>query len=100
MTGTSQPAYIRRALVEPEPPPLPVGDAVTWARARLFDGVFNTLLTLVSGVFGASPKGTTASIRPGFTREVGAFFGSDRTQLAYIATWISEIAYTTFVEVA
>ena len=49
MTGTSQPAYIRRALVEPEPPPLPVGDAVTWARARLFDGVFNTLLTLVSG---------------------------------------------------
>ena len=50
MTGMSQPAYVRRALVEPEPPPLPGGDAMTWTRARLFDGVFNTVLTIVSGV--------------------------------------------------
>ena len=50
MTDMSQPAYVRRALVEPEPPPLPGGDALTWTRARLFDGVFNTVLTIVSGV--------------------------------------------------
>ena len=50
MTDMSQPAYVRRALVEPEPPPLPGGDALTWTRARLFDGVFNTMLTIVSGV--------------------------------------------------
>jgi len=50
MTDMSQPAYVRRALVEPEPPPLPRGDALTWTRARLFDGVFNTVLTIVSGV--------------------------------------------------
>ena len=50
MTGVSQPSYVRRALVEPEPPPLAGGDALTWTRARLFDGVFNTVLTIVSGV--------------------------------------------------
>jgi general L-amino acid transport system permease protein len=50
MTGMSQPAYVRRALVEPELPPLPGVDALTWTRARLFDGVFNTVLTIVSGV--------------------------------------------------
>jgi general L-amino acid transport system permease protein len=50
MTDMSQSVYVRRALVEPEPPPLPGGDSLTWTRARLFGGVSNTLLTIVSGV--------------------------------------------------
>ncbi|HVD72435.1 MAG TPA: ABC transporter permease subunit, partial [Xanthobacteraceae bacterium] len=54
MTNVSQPSYVRRALVEPEPPPLAGGDALTWTRARLFDGVFNTILTIVSGVIMAA----------------------------------------------
>ena len=48
MTATSQASYIRRALIEPEPPPVAGGNALTTTRARLFDGVFNTMLTLVS----------------------------------------------------
>jgi general L-amino acid transport system permease protein len=59
MTSMSQPAYVRRALVEPEPPPLPVGDALTSTRARLFDGVFNTVLTVVSGVIIAAVAWST-----------------------------------------
>ena len=54
MTSVSQPSYVRRALVEPEPPPLAGGDALTWTRVRLFDGVFNTILTIVSGVIMAA----------------------------------------------
>jgi general L-amino acid transport system permease protein len=50
MTATAQSSYIRRALVEPEPPPMADGNALTWTRARLFDGVFNTALTLISAV--------------------------------------------------
>jgi general L-amino acid transport system permease protein len=45
---TSQASYIRRALVEPEPPPVASAAAPAWTRARLFDGAFNTALTLVS----------------------------------------------------
>jgi general L-amino acid transport system permease protein len=44
----SQTSYIRRALVEPEPPPVASAAAPAWTRARLFDGAFNTALTLVS----------------------------------------------------
>jgi general L-amino acid transport system permease protein len=50
MAATAQSSYIRRALVEPEPPPMADGNALTWTRARLFDGVFNTALTLISAV--------------------------------------------------
>ena len=50
MAAASQPSYIRRAVVEPEPPPVVSSDPLTWTRARLFDGVFNTVLTLVSAV--------------------------------------------------
>jgi general L-amino acid transport system permease protein len=45
--GTS---YIRRALAEPEPPPVASEGALAWTRARLFDGVLNTVLTVVSAV--------------------------------------------------
>jgi general L-amino acid transport system permease protein len=44
----SQTSYIRRAMVEPEPPPVASAAAPAWTRARLFDGAFNTALTLVS----------------------------------------------------
>src|SRR4029453_12035686 len=46
-----QAPFIRRALLEPEPPPLAAGgDALTGGRARLFGGVFNTVLTVASAV--------------------------------------------------
>jgi general L-amino acid transport system permease protein len=44
----SQTSYIRRTMVEPEPPPVASAAAPAWTRARLFDGAFNTALTLVS----------------------------------------------------
>ena len=50
MAATVQSSYIRRALVEPEPPPMAGGNAFTSMRARLFDGAFNTALTLLSAV--------------------------------------------------
>jgi general L-amino acid transport system permease protein len=50
MADVSQPSYIRRALVEPEPPPVASTDALRTTRARLFGGAFNTTLTLVSAV--------------------------------------------------
>ncbi len=50
MAQVSQPSYIRRALVEPEPPPLASTDALRMTRARLFGGALNTTLTLVSAV--------------------------------------------------
>ena len=46
MALDAQSSYIRRAVVEPEPPPASAAPART--RARLFDGPFNTALTLVS----------------------------------------------------
>ena len=50
MADVSQSSYIRRALVEPEPPPVASTDALRTTRARLFGGAFNTTLTLVSAV--------------------------------------------------
>jgi general L-amino acid transport system permease protein len=40
--------YVRRAMAEREPPPVASRGVVGWARARLFDGLFNTVLTLVT----------------------------------------------------
>jgi general L-amino acid transport system permease protein len=50
MAQVSQPSYFRRALVEPEPPPVASTDALRTTRARLFGGALNTTLTLVSAV--------------------------------------------------
>jgi general L-amino acid transport system permease protein len=50
MAEVLQQSYIRRALVEPEPPPVASTDALRTTRARLFGGAFNTALTLVSAV--------------------------------------------------
>jgi general L-amino acid transport system permease protein len=50
MAQVSQPSYIRRALVEPEPPPVASTDVLRITRARLFGGALNTMLTLVSVV--------------------------------------------------
>ena len=47
MALDAQSSYIRRAVVEPEPPPASAA-APTRTRARLFEGPFNTALTLVS----------------------------------------------------
>jgi general L-amino acid transport system permease protein len=47
MDGTS---YVRRALTEPEPPPVASEGALALTRVRLFDGVFNTVLTVISVV--------------------------------------------------
>jgi general L-amino acid transport system permease protein len=43
-------SYIRRALTEQEPPPVASQGALGLMRARLFDGVFNTVLTIISAV--------------------------------------------------
>ena len=48
MAVETQPSYIRRAVVEPELPPAASAAATGRTRARLFDGPFNTALTLVS----------------------------------------------------
>jgi general L-amino acid transport system permease protein len=50
MAQISQPSYIRRALIEPEPPPVASTDALRTTRARLCGGALNTTLTLVSAV--------------------------------------------------
>jgi general L-amino acid transport system permease protein len=44
----AQPTFVRRALTEPELPPLPSTTPLAWSQAHLFDGVFNTALTLFS----------------------------------------------------
>jgi general L-amino acid transport system permease protein len=46
---TTDTSFVRRALAEPEPPPMATKGALGLARARLFDGVFNTVLTIISG---------------------------------------------------
>src|SRR5262249_42044218 len=51
MAADAQSPYIRRAVVEPEPPP---AAAPARTRARLFDGPLNTALTLVSIVIVAA----------------------------------------------
>src|SRR5262245_54721393 len=47
MAVATQPSYIRRAVLEPEPPPAATAATTARTRARLFDGPFNTTLTLV-----------------------------------------------------
>jgi general L-amino acid transport system permease protein len=46
MAVDSQRSFISRALVEPEPPPVASADALAWT--RLFGGVLNTALTIIS----------------------------------------------------
>jgi general L-amino acid transport system permease protein len=53
----TQPSYVRRALAEPEPPPLAIRGPMALLRMRLFDGVLNTVLTLVSAVIFVSLVG-------------------------------------------
>lgn len=48
MPARSQQSYIRRALVEPEPPPAAAANVLMRTRARLFGSAFNTMLTLFS----------------------------------------------------
>jgi general L-amino acid transport system permease protein len=45
-----QPSYMRRSLVEPEPPPIAERGRLTRMRARLFDRPSNAALTVISGV--------------------------------------------------
>jgi general L-amino acid transport system permease protein len=47
---TTEPTYIRRALAQPEPPPVASRGPLAWTRAHLFDGPFNATLTLVSAI--------------------------------------------------
>jgi general L-amino acid transport system permease protein len=47
---TTEPTYVRRALAQPELPPVASRGPLAWTRAHLFDGVFNATLTLVSAV--------------------------------------------------
>jgi general L-amino acid transport system permease protein len=39
--------FVRRALTQPQPPPVKAVGPLAWAQAHLFDGVLNTALTLV-----------------------------------------------------
>ncbi|MGA7486989.1 MAG: amino acid ABC transporter permease [Xanthobacteraceae bacterium] len=54
MAQASQASFVRRALVEPEPPPAAGGNALSRARAVLFGGVFNATLTIISAVIVAA----------------------------------------------
>jgi general L-amino acid transport system permease protein len=47
MPAPSQLSFVRRALAEPEPPPVTDESALTWTRARLFGGIFNSVVTIV-----------------------------------------------------
>lgn len=40
-------SYVRRAVAEPEPPPVASGGAAGWVRERLFNGPFNAALTVL-----------------------------------------------------
>ena len=48
MAPAAQPSYVRRALAEPEPPPLAVRGPLRLLHTRLFGGLLNTALTVVS----------------------------------------------------
>jgi general L-amino acid transport system permease protein len=48
MAPAAQPSYVRRALAEPEPPPLAVRGPLRLLHTRLFGGLLNTVLTVVS----------------------------------------------------
>jgi general L-amino acid transport system permease protein len=53
LTQPAPSTYVRRLLVAPEPPPLMQRGLFSFARARLFGGVLNTLLTLLAAVVAA-----------------------------------------------
>ena len=46
MSDAAEPAFVRRALAEPEPPPLASGGTLGLVRQRLFDGPLNATLTV------------------------------------------------------
>jgi general L-amino acid transport system permease protein len=48
MAPAAQPSYVRRALAEPETPPLAVRGPLRLLHTRLFGGLLNTALTVVS----------------------------------------------------
>ena len=48
MAPAAQPSYVRHALAEPEPPPLAVRGPLRLLHTRLFGGLLNTALTVVS----------------------------------------------------
>jgi general L-amino acid transport system permease protein len=48
MAPAAQPSYVRRALAEPEPPPLAVRGPLRLLHTRLFGGLLNTALTVAS----------------------------------------------------
>jgi general L-amino acid transport system permease protein len=50
MAIATQPFYVRRAMAEQEPPPVADRGALHLLHRRLFDGAFNSLLTVVSAV--------------------------------------------------
>jgi general L-amino acid transport system permease protein len=54
MTALAQSSYVRRALVEPELPPIADEAALSRTGKRLFGSVTNTTLTIVSGVVAAA----------------------------------------------
>ena len=43
-------AFVRAAFVAPQPPPVASTGALGWARQRLFDGPFNSVLTVIAAV--------------------------------------------------
>jgi general L-amino acid transport system permease protein len=46
MSAAAPPAFVRRALAEPEPPPLAGGGTLGFVRQRLLSGPLNTVLTI------------------------------------------------------
>jgi general L-amino acid transport system permease protein len=54
MAIAAQPPFVRRALAEPEPPPIAGRGPLRLWHTRLFDGPFNTLLTVVSAAIVAA----------------------------------------------
>ena len=54
MAAPFRQSYFRRALLEPEPPPVASGGILAGTRARLFGSAFNTALTLVAAAVGVA----------------------------------------------
>lgn len=72
---TREPSYVRRALAEPEPPPVLSSGPLGWMRQRLFDGVFNSVLTILSATILAALIWPTVR----FLFLDAVWTGSDRT---------------------
>jgi general L-amino acid transport system permease protein len=75
MMTTAQPSYVRRAIAEPEPPPVAMVGAVGWARQRLFNSVLNAVLTIVGAVVVAALLWTAMQ----FLLIDAVWTGADRT---------------------